>query len=688
MESVIRAGEGTGRSPDGRPRRLLLSALVAAVFVMVAAGCSNGFEGITSSSDRDRESGAEDNGATGEDPDGEDSDGVSAGSGDEVGDEVTFGTDDNGDPSGSDDARSVSPYIRVDQFGYLPAGEKVAVLADPEVGHDADVDFDPGELVEVRRWDNDEVVFSAAPTSWSGGAVHEQSGDRGWWFDFSEVAESGSYYLFAPAAAESSGRFEIGPDVYDEVFVAAQRMFWFNRGNTDHPEELAGPWADEAAYVGPGQDTEARSVDDQDNPDTARDLSGGWFDAGDTNKYVTFAQEPVHLLLTAYERQPQVFTDSIGIPESGNGIPDVIDEVRWEMQWLERMQLEDGGVLTKVGVIEREPLELPSRSTLARYYEEVCSSATIAAAGMYAHASLVFGEFDELTEDADRLRSRAETAWDWYQANPKRDDCDAQVVRAGDADLSVEEQEAAAVVAAIYLLALTGDDRYNQAVADGYANTLPFTGSGFGNYGPNQSDALVYYRDMPQADPSVTAAIDQNIAGLLAGSNLYGFDPDADLYRSFMPGDSYHWGSNMVKANIGTSNLLIDPGQNGRRRAAGHLHYFHGVNPVGLVYLSNMGPFGAERSVQALFHYWFGEATDYDVYTGSEIGAAPGFLVGGPNRWYSGQEAPPAGQPPQKSYRDWSATGSEPSWEITEPAIYYQAAYVRLLAELLSNEGG
>ncbi len=682
MEGVRSAGEGTGRSFGGRPPLLARWArwVLLLTLALVGAGCSNNeFSDLRSSSDSGDQ-------ADGDEADGDDQ---ADGSGDEHatgdGEGVTFGTDDGTDTGGSDEAGTVSPYIRIDQFGYLPAGEKVAVLADPEVGHDADEDFDPGEMIEVRRWDDDEVVFSAAPTAWSGGAVHEQSGDRGWWFDFSEVSEPGSYYLFAPAADAGSGRFEIGPDVYDEVFAAAQRMFWFNRGNTDHPEELAGPWADDAAYVGAGQDTEARSVDDQDNPATALDLSGGWFDAGDTNKYVTFAQEPVHLLLTAYERQPEVFTDSIGIPESGNGIPDVVDEVRWELEWLERMQLDDGGVLTKVGVIEREPLELPSQSTLARFYEEVCSSATIAASGMYAHAALVFAEFDDLTEDADRLRSRAETAFDWYQANPKRDDCDSQVVRAGDADLSVEEQEAAEVVAAVYLLALTGDDRYNQVVVDGFDLTLAFTGAGFGNYGPNQSDALAYYRDLAQADPSVVAAIDERMAGLVASSDLYGFDPDADLYRSFMPGDSYHWGSNMVKANIGTSNLLIDSGEDGRRRAAGHLHYFHGVNPVGLVYLSNMGPFGAERSVQALFHYWFGEATAYDVYTGSEIGAAPGFLVGGPNRWYSGQEAPPAGQPPQKSYRDWSATGSEPSWEITEPAIYYQAAYVRLLAELLAG---
>ena len=98
-----------------------------------------------------------------------------------------------------------------------------------------------------------------------------------------------------------------------------------------------------------------------------------------------------------------------------------------------------------------------------------------------------------------------------------------------------------------------------------------------------------------------------------------------------------------------------------------------------------MGDLGAERSVQTLFHYWFGENTPFDVDAGSDIGVPPGFVVGGPNMWYSVETSPPLGQPPQKSYRDWSAYGSEPSWEITEPAIYYQVVYIRLLGKVLAG---
>ena len=574
--------------------------------------------------------------------------------------------------------------IRVDQFGYRPGDSKVAVLVDPQAGFNADADYNPAATIEVRTTDG-EVVKRVRPIAWKDGDTHLQSGDRGWWLDFSDVDEPGSYYLVDVEAGFESATFDIGEDVYAEVLNTALRTFWFNRGNVAHPEEMAGPWSDTAAFVGPDQDTEARWVDDRSNPATALDLSGGWFDAGDTNKYVTFASEPVHLLLAAYQRHPDSFDDSLGIPESSNGLPDIIDEVRWEIDWLERMQSEDGGVLTKVGVVDLEDPKTPSRSDLPRYYEEACSSSTITAAGMFAHAAIVFGSFPELINDVERLRRRAEAAWDWYNRNPVRDDCDPQIVWAGDADLSVEDQAIEEVVAAIYLLGLTGQPPYEEVVTEGYEKTVPFTGDGFGHYGPDQADALLFYRDLPEADPRVSRAIDDRIATLVEQSPMFGLDPGADLYRSFIPDWSYHWGSNQVKANAGTANALIGVDADSRDRALGHLHYFHGVNPFGISYLSNMGDYGADYSVEQLFHYWFGDGSRYDVDNGSTIGVVPGYVVGGPNQFYTGSNSPPAGQPIQKSYLDWAANGSQPSWEITEPAIYYQAAYVRLLTEVIGT---
>jgi len=81
----------------------------------------------------------------------------------------------------------ISEFIHVDQFGYLRDSDKVAVISNPEVGFNSNKLYSPGDIFEVRKAENDEVVFSESITAWNGGGLHAQSGDRGWWFDFGAV---------------------------------------------------------------------------------------------------------------------------------------------------------------------------------------------------------------------------------------------------------------------------------------------------------------------------------------------------------------------------------------------------------------------------------------------------------------------------------------------------------------------
>lgn len=582
-------------------------------------------------------------------------------------------------PASAQSAGALPPIV-VDQFGYRPDAEKLAVLVDRGAG--------VPDRVEVRR-QRDGVVVLAGPTApWNGGAVDAQSGDRGAWFDFSGVTTPGTYVVVDPASGASSDRFVIADDVYDDLLDQALLVFWRNRGNVAHVEATAGPWASPVTLTGPGQDTEARWVDDP-RPDTARDLSGGWYDAGDTNKYVTFASAPVHQLLAAYRSAPDVFDDELGIPESGNGVPDVLDEVRVELEWVERMANADGSVLLKVGFRGYAGgTPILADDTRPRFYEEACSSSTIAAAGMFAHAAVVFADIDSAW--TAQLEDRATSAWQHFIAGPIETECDPQIVNAGDADMSAAQQIGEAVTAAVYLFDLTGDPRFSAYVDDHLDETQPWTDGGFGRYDPEQTEALVHYRSLPDADPATVARIERRAAGVAGFADMYGAS-DRSLYRSFLPDDQYHWGSNMVNANTGVANLLL--GELGvaddasrRARAEAHLANLHGVNPLGLVYLSTMEEFGAERSASELYHFAFGDGTPYDRIgrDGEDlggIGPAPGYVVGGPNKDYSGPAPALQGLPPAASYLDWNDS-DEASWEISEPAIYYQSAYVRLLAGL------
>ncbi len=184
---------------------------------------------------------------------------------------------------------------------------------------------------------------------------------------------------------------------------------------------------------------------------------------------MTFADQPVHQLLSAYQNNSAVFTDDFDIPESGNGLPDLIDEVKWEIDWLKKMQFSDGSVALKLGVMGYPSVSPPSSDTTPRYYLPACTSSTIAAAGMFAHAAYVYGGFSALAAEKSDLTTRAINAWNAYQAvATKQTDCDTGIVKAGDADWPLADQNAEAVVAAVYLYALTGDATYGNYVKANY----------------------------------------------------------------------------------------------------------------------------------------------------------------------------------------------------------------------------
>lgn len=608
----------------------------------------------------------------------------------------------------------VSELIRVDQFGYRPEDGKVAVLTDPVEGWNKGQKLEPGSQYEVRAWAGGAVALTGAPKVWNNGAVEKSSGDRGAWFDFSAVKAPGSYCVVDVERRVRSYRFDVRADVYKDVLRAVFKVFYFQRANVEKkkPYACVGDkcWLAAADYVGPKQDREARSVKDRDNAKTARDLTGGWWDAGDVDKYVTFAGPPVHQLLSAYSERPRTFGDDWNIPESGNKIPDVLDELKVELDWLMKMQPSDldGAVLLKLGAVDNgDPI--PEKSTFPRfYYPDPCSSASIAAAGMFSHAALVLRDVPELKAYAEELQTRAVRAWAAYQKMPHSDACDDGTIKAGDADKSLNEQEQMSVVAATYLFALTGEASYGDAFAKSFRVTRPMVEDRWSSYDPEQGDALLFYTTLPKANADIKKQILERKQSQAKSVDIYPQlgKPELDLYRGYMRDDSFHWGHNMVRANVGNTNLDLvqlglvkgDAAKPYLERAEDLVHYFQGVNPLGLVYLTNMSAYGAEKSATQIFHTWFRDGDPvYDEAGVSKLGPPPGYVPGGPNAQYCRDQDPSQTrcstsrlrqQPLQKAYLDFN-TGWAPgvehdrSWEITEPGIYYQASYLKLLSKFV-----
>lgn len=598
------------------------------------------------------------------------------------------------------------PWIKVDQFGYQPAMQKVAVVVDPQAGFNAAEAFAPGTgsgQYQIRRWADDVVVHTGTLQPWKSGATHAQSGDRGWHYDFSALTAAGAYYIWDSARQVGSGRFEIGSAVYAPVLRHAVRMFYHQRLNhAKVAPYVDARWADAAAYERPGQDRSATSRWAKGQAATARDLSGGWMDAGDTNKYVTFAQSAVLQLLDAYRMSPAVFRDDFGIPESGNGLPDLLDELKWELDFLRRMQDASGthGLFLKVGVDNYTDISPPSADARPRYYLPECTSATLAGAAMFGAAHVVYRGFASQAAGAADLLARAEAAWARAKLTTSgftvfQTACDDGDIKAGDADVDAQGQLESSVLAAIALYEATGKAEYRAHVEANYARVRPYNIWWWGPYWAPMQVALLRHAGQPGVAASVASNLRSQKSwqnGVISLTDFNGGANGTDLYRAHLADAEFNWGHDMTRSNAGLINLDFEAfGINStsaalyRQIAEQHLHWLHGANPMGLVMLSNMASAGAESSLSEIYHTWFANGTVWDSTRTSARGPAPGYLAGGPNTTYTGSVAGLASQPPQKAYKDWNTGWPENSWEVTEPAIYYQAAYVQLLARLMGT---
>lgn len=595
-------------------------------------------------------------------------------------------------------AQLASPFIHVDQFGYLPNAEKVAVLSDPSVGYNSGLTFNPSATVDVRDVNSNSVVFSGSAQPWNGGGIHPESGDRGWWFDMSSITTPGTYVV--ESNGEVSPEFRIRNDVYNAVLKDAGRMFYYNRCNHPKSTPFAHPnWTDGMDFMGTLQDANCRFIDDPNNSNLEKDLSGGWYDAGDYNKYFSFAASAVHHLLMAYEENPQAFNDDWDIPESGNGIPDLLDEVKWELDWMRKMNNADGSTHIKMGSqnYSENTDSPPSSNSDQRFYGPTCSSASICAAMVFAQAAHVFSAFPAMSSFSSDLEGRAIASYNnWFSyfiTNTVEIECDDGSIVSGDTDLDLEDQMHMALAAAAYLFRQTGDPSYSAFIQSAHLSAEQIDVPYWGVYKMSSNDGLLMYSELPNANGIVASAISNAVSSAASNNwnGYFGFNEDEDLYRGFIPSWSYHWGSNQTKAHYGNLNMsLVHNGINTanisdyERAGAEMVHYFHGVNPLGLVYLSNMNGRGATRSCNEIYHTWFYHLTDWDNAQTSLYGPPPGYVTGGPNASNSiTMHSPPFNQPAMKSYLDFNTGWPEKSWEVSEPAIYYQAAYIRLLANFV-----
>lgn len=286
--------------------------------------------------------------------------------------------------------------VRLNTVGYLPRHEKRATLPAPCV-----------EFKVVRASDGATVLRGKS----DGPLRDNDTGEDLCVADFSALHEPGLYRLEAGAAR--SAPFRVGRDVYEQAFKSAARaMYLWRCGAAVRAEQNGVTYAHDACHL------EDARLDFVGSPGARLDATGGWHDAGDYNKYVVNAGVTVGVLLRAWDEfGPRVRRVDLNVPESQKGLPAYLAELKWELDWLLKMQAADGTVYHKVSTPGFGPAVAPADEQTGRFYAPWSSAATADFVAVTASAARAFKPFDGAY--ARRLLGAARRSYAFLRAHPE-----------------------------------------------------------------------------------------------------------------------------------------------------------------------------------------------------------------------------------------------------------------------------
>ena len=541
--------------------------------------------------------------------------------------------------------------IKVDQVGYLPNAPKLAFVVSDKPAND----------FTVRRKNGDAVVFRG---TLSAAVADSDSGDQVRTADFSLLREAGTFYLDVPGVGRS-WTFAIGNQVYRHAFYLTMRSFYGQRCGTavdmspDFPNykhaacHLTGEYHKSSGRTGPHVS------------------SRGWHDAGDYGRYIVNSGISTGELLWAYELfEARIRNVKLNIPESNNPLPDILDEIRWNLDWMLTMQDDDGGVWHKQTSEGFADFVMPEDDKLISYVigtgSEPFKSSTATAdfAAVMAIAARVYKPFDEAY--ARSCLNAAEKAWSWLQKYPGvvfRNTNNVVTGGYGDNDARDELLWATAE-----LWRTTKSEPYQKYFSVHYAEQLmTINASGPPSWPRVAPLALWTYVLGNGTNQEAVKAIRE--ASLKAADEIV-TRTNSSPYRHSLITREYVWGSTAIAANYGVQLLIANvfkPNPRYVQAATENLHYLLGRNTLSLSFVTQLG----ENPFRHPHHRPSQSDNSPEPW--------PGLLSGGPNQHRQDPAMKKLGSlPPAKMYLDeWE------SYATNETAINWNAPLVFVLAGLL-----
>lgn len=536
--------------------------------------------------------------------------------------------------------------IYVNQVGYQPDRKKVAIATAE------------GRYCVVRKAD-DAVVLEKDAVFFG---EDDASLDTVWKVDFSELKEEGTY-LLRSASGEVSDSFVVGKDVYKPLQAALAKALYFQRCGVALTEEYAGVYTHAACHTEPAIMYEDY-INHTENPKTY-DLQGGWHDAGDFGRYSTAAAVAVAHMLYAYELFPSAFTETVNIPESGNHMPDILNECLYELRWLIKMQAEDGGVYHKLTAYRHAPFIMPQDDHDPFLIYPVSSMAVADYAAVMAIASRVYAPFEP--EFAKEALLAARKSFDWLTKNPYVGFRNPEGSGTGEYDDATDEDERFWAAAEMLRTDKEGDAAAYRSMFEKYLYS-DIGKTDFGWTDVAGFAALCMLTD-PGAEESYRKVLSKAV--LDEADRLHSVI-EASGYDVAMKPFDYVWGSNMTVCNRGMLFILaaMTSKENADRYtedACNMLHYLLGRNALNRSYVTGFG--------EHAYHNPHNRPTACDGIDDP----MPGWVSGGPFKTPCDEDAKkliPVGTPPMKCHAD--VIGSYSTNEITiywnSPAIFMTAA--------------
>jgi endoglucanase len=572
---------------------------------------------------------------------------------------------------------SARGFVSVNQLGYLPDGVKIAVYPTADA-----VDH----LVEWYVLDATGQIVATGEVESDAGFHDQASGDYVYQIDFSQsVPPDGTYTL--KVGDTTSVPFQIGAGIYQPLVRDALRYFYLNRSGIALDPQYAGEWARPAGHLSDSSVTCYRgSGAGQFFPgcDYRIDASGGWYDAGDYGKYVVNGGISVWTLVNMYEFNPAAFADgALGIPESGNGVPDVLDEARWEMDWLLKMQVPEGQeqagmayhklhALAWDGMVVKPPAQTAAGAE--RFLMPPSTAATLNLAAAAAQCARVWRDID--AEFAASCLAAAERAWRAAKENPVF--LYGSIPGNGGGNYDDNSVEDEWFWAAVELYTTTGDQSYHDALI-----ASPYFA---GRFNPGQESAI-WWGDVGVLG-SITLALhpsrirdDQDIARdlLISVADHYVEVTAREGYRMAMPPTGYSWGSN---SNLLNNALVMAYAYRFTDEAkyldavVESMDYVLGRNALNFSFVSGYG-----TNAMAHPHHRFWADREQIGYPP----VPPGTLAGGPNAHPAdpdAQDPAVAGRTTSKRYIDVMG-----SYSTNEVAINWNAPLAWVVAFLDQTYG-